>query len=70
MNILDYFECHIFASTKDNWKQKYGNKKEGFQSYLKFSFNSILNIITRSRKRALDPNFPKKQIDNTDFYGP
>jgi len=33
--------------------------KEAFQNYLKYSFNSILNISHRSRFRALDPNLAK-----------
>ena len=28
--------------TEDVWHQKYGNKKVGFQRYLKYQFNSIL----------------------------
>ena len=46
---------------------KYENKKEGFQRYLKYSFNSILNIIPRSRYRALDLNKAKKRIHNTTY---
>ena len=39
--------------------------KKGFQCYRKYSFNSIINIIPRSRYRALDPNLAKKRIHNT-----
>ena len=49
----------------DVWHQKGRNKKEGFQSYQKYSFNSILNITPRSRYRALDLNLAKKRIHNT-----
>ena len=32
--------------TENVWHQKYDNKIEGLQNYLKFLFNSILNIST------------------------
>ena len=41
------------------------NKKEVFQSYLKYVYNSIFNVILRSRYRALDPNLANKRIHNT-----
>ena len=49
-------QCRAQRLTEDVWHQKYGNKKEGFQRYLKCSFNTILNIIPRSRYRVLDLN--------------
>ena len=44
---------------------KYENKKEGFQNYLEYSFNSILNVVYRSRYSALDPEFGKNRIHIT-----
>ena len=44
------------------WKQK-----EGFQHYLKYTYNSILNIIPLSRYRALDLDFAKKRVHNTGY---
>jgi len=42
--------------------------KEAFQNYLKYSFNSILNISHRSRFRALDPNLAKPDSQHC-LYG-
>ena len=48
--------------TEDVWHQEYENKKEGFQNYLEYSFNSILNIFNHSGYRALDPEFGQNRI--------
>ena len=55
--------------TENVWHQKYGNKKEGLQNYLEFSFNSILNISYRSGNRALDPKFCQNRILIPDVKG-
>ena len=58
---LWFFEITIRITTRgyDVCKQKYGNKKESFHSYLKYSYSSILNTLPRSRYRALDLNWPQ-----------
>ena len=69
----DFFEITIRIQGLTPYRRrmtpKIGKQGRRLQSYLKYSFNNILNVILRSRYRALDLKFNKKWIHNNDFGG-
>ena len=60
----------VFCRALDRDQRTSGTKnmetnKDGVRCYLAYLFNSILNIIPRSKQGALDPIFSDITISNT-----